>query len=116
MAQSRRRFTPKSPQLPFDARCYQALRDIPRGKVTTYQEIARALGSKAYRAVGNAMNRNPDAPFVPCHRVVRADGTIGGYAFGSKKKIALLTREGVSVKGSKISDLSAHFHRFSKHY
>lgn len=60
----------------------------------TYKEVAMAIGlPKAYRAVGNALNKNPFAPKVPCHRVIRSDGTIGGFASGTKKKIELLKRE-----------------------
>ena len=62
----------------------------------TYVEVARQAGSPgAARAVGNIMHNNPDTKQVPCHRVVRSDGTPGGYARGTKKKIALLRREGV---------------------
>ena len=78
---------------------------IPRGKVTTYKAIAEALGSKAYRAVGTALRKNPDVPRVPCHRVVKIDGSVGNYA-GSKdnrKKIELLRKEGVEVRDGKIN-------------
>ncbi len=68
---------------------------IPRGKTMTYGEVARRAGRPgAARAVGNIMHNNPDTKKVPCHRVVRADGTPGGYAWGIKRKIALLRREG----------------------
>lgn len=60
---------------------------------------------KASRAVGNALNKNPYAPQVPCHRVVRSDGAIGGFASGPKKKIALLTKEGVIVSHNKVAPL-----------
>lgn len=78
----------------FDRRCYALLKQIPRGKVTTYKLLAEALGTQAYRAVGNALSRNPDLVSVPCHRVVRSDGRVGGYAKGSDIKIALLQDEG----------------------
>lgn len=86
----------------FNERCYEVLRVVPRGKVTTYGAIARALGSRAFRAVGRAMNVNPYAPEVPCHRVVKSDGKIGGFASGSEKKIKMLQSEGVVVKDGKI--------------
>ena len=87
----------------FDERCYALLRQIPRGRVSSYREIAHALGTRAYRAVGNAMNRNPyDTDIYPCHRVVKSDGTIGGYAHGSEAKIRRLEEEGVAVKEGKI--------------
>ena len=86
----------------FNERCYQALKKVPRGKVTTYREIAKTLKSKAYRAVGNAMKKNPYAPKVPCHRVVKSDGSIGGFASGTKKKVQLLKKEGIEIKKGKI--------------
>jgi methylated-DNA-[protein]-cysteine S-methyltransferase len=89
----------------FDERCYALLSQIPKGKVTTYKEIAHALGTKAYRAVGNAMNKNPyDRETHPCHRVVKSDGTIGGYAAGSEAKVKRLTSEGFTVKEGKLID------------
>lgn len=67
---------------------------IPRGKTMTYKEVARRAGNaEAARAVRNIMNKNRN-PKVPCHRVVRSDGDIGGYAWGRKKKIMILKREG----------------------
>lgn len=87
----------------FSERCYSLLRKVPKGKVTTYKEIARALHSKAYRAVGNAMNRNPyNSKIVPCHRVVNSDGSVGGFASGQKNKIKMLRAEGVEIKNNKI--------------
>lgn len=87
----------------FNEHCYQILRKVPEGNVTTYKEIAKALHSKAYRAVGNAMNRNPYAPEVPCHRVVKNDGSVGGFASGTKKKIQMLKKEGVIIEKGKIN-------------
>jgi len=81
---------------------------IPVGKVTTYGLLAKRLNSKAYRAVGNACRRNPYAPRVPCHRVVRSDGTVGGFSGETsgenvRKKTQMLRREGVQVaKNGKI--------------
>ncbi|MEM7578088.1 MAG: MGMT family protein [Planctomycetota bacterium] len=95
----------------FTQRCYALCRTIPRGRVTTYGEMARALGSpQASRAVGNAMRTNPDAPRTPCHRVVGSDGKLTGYAFGLDKKSALLEAEGVPVVNDR-ADLSK-LHRF----
>ncbi len=90
----------------FTERCYKLLRKVPKGKVTTYKDIAHTLGSRAYRAVGTAMNKNPYAPNVPCHRVVNADGKIGGFAHGVKKKIELLNNEGIQIKEGKVVDFS----------
>jgi len=89
----------------FNQRCYEILKKVPKVRVTTYKAIANALGTKAYRAVGNAMNKNPDAPQVPCHRVVGVDGSLTGYAFGLDKKIEILKAEGVEVKNNKIVNL-----------
>lgn len=96
----------------FNERCYSLLKTVPEGKVTTYKAIAHALGTKAYRAVGQAMNKNPYAPTVPCHRVVGSDGTLTGYAFGLKKKRTILTAEGVVLLKDKV-DLGAYGHLFS---
>lgn len=96
----------------FNERCYELLRTIPRGKVTTYKLLAEALGTKAYRAVGNAMAKNPDLITVPCHRVIKSDGTIGGYAKGREKKIVLLQEEGVCIIGEKVAPLEAYLFRF----
>jgi methylated-DNA-[protein]-cysteine S-methyltransferase len=80
----------------FQKRVYNILRRVPRGRVTSYQEIAKALGNKNLaRAVGNALNKNPFAPRVPCHRVINSDGTLGGYASGARRKKKLLLAERV---------------------
>lgn len=66
---------------------------IPRGKVKTYQEVAELAGRpKAYRAVGNILNKNYN-PKIPCHRVIKSDGKIGGYNRGLGKKLFLLKKE-----------------------
>ena len=95
-------------KLSFNERCYKALKKVPKGKVTTYGALARAINSKAYRAVGNAMNKNPYAPKVPCHRVIKSDGTIGGFASGTKKKIKMLKKEGVEIKKGKQKHKGSH--------
>ncbi|MEK7174621.1 MAG: MGMT family protein [Patescibacteria group bacterium] len=82
----------------FAEKVWAATRRVPRGKVATYKDIARAIGApSAARAVGNALNKNPDTRRTPCHRVVRSDGSAGGYASGAKKKIARLRSEGVRI-------------------
>lgn len=79
----------------FQKRCWKALTRIPYGKTKTYAEIAQAVGRpKASRAVGQANHSNPLAIVVPCHRVVQADGSLGGYGGGLDKKVALLRLEG----------------------
>ncbi len=83
---------------PFRARVHAVCRKIPRGRVATYQELARALNRpSAGRSVGNALHRNPFAPAVPCHRVVRSDGHLGGFARGPAAKARLLRAEGISI-------------------
>ncbi len=78
----------------FQEQVYKIVKKIPKGKVMTYKEVAKAIGRlKAYRAVGNALHRNID-PKIPCHRVIRSDGKIGGYRNGAKKKTELLKKEG----------------------
>jgi methylated-DNA-[protein]-cysteine S-methyltransferase len=96
----------------FNERCYARLCKVPKGQVTTYNDLARAIGSHAYRAVGQAMNKNPYAPDVPCHRVVAAQGKIGGFASGTKAKILLLKKEGVYVKKGKIENFKKINYRF----
>jgi len=86
----------------FDERCYDVLRKVPKGKVTTYGAIAKALKSKGYRAVGNAMNKNPYSPEVACHRVVGSNGRMTGFATGVDKKIKMLRKEGVEVVNGKV--------------
>jgi methylated-DNA-[protein]-cysteine S-methyltransferase len=87
----------------FSGRCYEILKKVPKGKVTTYKEIGRALHSRAYQAVGSAMKRNPYATIVPCHRVVRSDGDVGGFASGVNNKIKILKKEGIEIKNKKIN-------------
>lgn len=87
----------------FQLAVWKACAKIPRGKVATYSEIAKAIGKpKAVRAVGNALNKNPHAPRVPCHRVIKSDGSVGGFAHGTEKKIKMLKKEGVKIKNGKI--------------
>jgi len=93
----------RSFEMTFNESCYALLKRVPKGKVTTYKALASALGTKAYRAVGNAMNKNPSAPIVPCHRVINANGALGGYAYGLKKKILLLESEGIKIQNNKIN-------------
>ncbi len=102
----------------FNERIYALLRKVPKGKVTTYKALAEALGTKAYRAVGQAMRCNPYAPEVPCHRCVASDGSIGGFS-GKwnpksrevKRKINILRKEGVKIRNNKI-DLNENIFRF----
>lgn len=101
----------------FSDKVYSLCKKIPKGKVSTYKEIAIALHTKAYRAVGQALRRNPYAPVVPCHRVVASDGSLGGFGGETKgrniqKKIRLLEKEGIRIKANRIQQFDRHLHRF----
>ncbi|MCL2652510.1 MAG: methylated-DNA--[protein]-cysteine S-methyltransferase [Propionibacteriaceae bacterium] len=86
------------PEQSFHADCRRQLRAIPRGHTITYSELAlRAGNATAVRAAATACAKNPTALFVPCHRVVRADGDLGGYLYGLDLKARLLVREGVRL-------------------
>lgn len=82
----------------FEKDVYRAVFDIPRGEVRSYKWVAKKIGRPtAYRAVGNALNKNLYPGAIPCHRVVKSDGSIGGYAKGVKLKRRLLKLEGVDA-------------------
>lgn len=89
----------------FQKRVYEVTSRIPIGSVTTYGTIARILGdSSLARAVGNALNKNPfPSEKVPCHRVILSDGKVGGFASGTKSKIAMLEREGIEVVDGRVN-------------
>lgn len=98
----------------FNERCYEILRKVPKGKVTTYKAIAKKLNSKAHRQVGRAMNKNPHSFFnhgnVPCHRVIGSNGKLVGFAHGLKKKAEMLRREGIEIKNGKVDLEKYEFH------
>ena len=84
----------------FQLKVWNYLKKIPRGKVKTYSEVAKSIGKPlAVRAVANAIGKNPLAPQIPCHRVVRSDGSLGGYSGkgGIKTKRLLLKKEGITL-------------------
>jgi AraC family transcriptional regulator of adaptative response/methylated-DNA-[protein]-cysteine methyltransferase len=84
---------------PFQIKVWQATAAIPVGQTRTYQEIAKAIGHpSAWRAVANTLAHNAIAYFIPCHRVIRSDGRLGGYAWGIEKKRLLLYSEGALPK------------------
>lgn len=86
----------------FKEKVFVITKKIPKGKVSTYKEIARAIKNpKACRAVGNALNKNVNKS-VPCYRVIKSDGSVGGFRWGSKEKIKKLKREGVKVRNGKV--------------
>ena len=84
----------------FQVKVWVYLRKIPLGSVKTYSQVAKAIGKPhAVRAVANAVGKNPYAPKIPCHRVIRSDGTLGGYSGrgGIKQKLKLLRSEKVVI-------------------
>ena len=84
----------------FQVKVWIYLRKIPRGRVKTYSQVAKAIGKPlAVRAVANAIGKNPYAPKIPCHRVIRSDGSLGGYSGkgGVKNKRFLLQKEGITL-------------------
>ena len=110
---------------PLQNKTYTLLKTVPSGRVTTYKALAEALGTRAYRAIGQFMRTNPysyqtcpeQSRRVPCHRVGAADGTIGGFkgkVAGEtiQEKIALLTSEGVRVSKGKIQNFSSTLYTF----
>jgi len=99
----------------FYEKVYKVCKEVPKGKVTTYKALAEKLGSKAYRAVGTAMNKNPNGilrctgkDMVPCHRVINSNGLVRQFASGQKNKIKLLKSEGVIVTKNKTIDLKKY--------
>ena len=86
---------------------------IPKGKVTTYKEIARQLNTKAYRAVGTALSKNKEPKKYFCHRVVESSGDVGGYAFGGKRgKIKMLKKEGINIQNCRVKDMEKFLYKF----
>jgi methylated-DNA-[protein]-cysteine S-methyltransferase len=98
----------------FQDKVLLLVKKIPKGKITTYKEIGKALKRRGqvYRAVGRALHDNKTPIIIPCHRVVSSDSLLGGYSRGIKKKIALLKKEGISVKNNKIIDFEKKLFRF----
>jgi methylated-DNA-[protein]-cysteine S-methyltransferase len=97
----------------FQSRVLKLVSTIPRGNVTTYRELARALGSpRAYRAVANALAKNPHPVKIPCHRVVRSDSKLGGYKLGTRRKMKLLLEEGIKIEKSRV-DFTNHIFKLA---
>ena len=96
----------------FNEKVYNLCRKIPEGKISTYKGVAHALNSKAYRAVGNALNKNPYAPEVPCHRIVGSSGNLVGFASGLRNKARLLRKEGIEIKNNKVLNFEDVLYKF----
>ncbi len=110
------------PSKSFTQKIYELAKKIPKGKVTTYKILAEAAGTKAYRAVGQAMRQNPHSPIVPCHRVVNSNESIGGFSGKInpnsnevKRKIRMLRKEGIKIKNNKIN-LEKYLFKFQVWY
>ena len=89
----------------FTGRVLSLTSRVPRGRITTYGEIARSLGNIGLsRAVGNALNKNPDPVRIPCHRVIRSNGDVGGFNRGVVEKIRLLRGEGIVIEQGRVRD------------
>lgn len=96
---------------------YKLILQIPRGKITTYREIAKALGDKKLaRVVGNAIANNPYPLIVPCHRVVHSNGNIFGFGLGNEIKIKLLREEGVAIENNKVDLKKFLFKNFKTNF
>lgn len=97
----------------LDKKIYKKLLEVPEGKITTYGELAKAVGIKnGQRAVGRIMKKNPYPVIIPCHRVVKSDGKVGGYAYGQEVKINMLSKEGIKIREDKILDWENTVYRF----
>lgn len=99
----------------FNEKCYEILRKVPKGKVTTYKALAEKLNSRAYRYIGRLMNKNPHGFVgggdIPCHRVIGSDGSLVGFAHGLRKKSEMLKKEGVEVTHGRV-DLKKYGFKF----
>lgn len=86
----------------FQKKIYKIVAKIPQGQTRTYKQVAEDLGIKAYQAIGQALKKNPDPENIPCHRVIKSNGEVGGY-FGKnnqiskEKKLKLLRTEGIKI-------------------
>jgi len=94
----------------FNQKVWDLTKRIPKGKVTTYKEIANRLKTKAYRAVGRALKQNKKPIIIPCHRVIKSDGSLGGYKgrLNNKEKISLLRKEGIKIKKNKVENFKEY--------
>ena len=97
----------------LEDKVYKKLLEVPPGKIITYGELAKAVGLKnGQRKIGQIMKNNPFPIIIPCHRVVKSDGTVGGYAYGTERKKHMLSKEGLEINNNKISDFKNNLFRF----
>ncbi|MEK6835942.1 MAG: MGMT family protein [Nanoarchaeota archaeon] len=95
----------------FNEKVYNLCKKIPKGKISTYKILANKLIMKAYRAVGQALNKNPYKN-VPCHRVIGNNAHLTGFATGLKNKAKLLEKEGIKIKNNKVLDFKDILYNF----
>jgi len=96
----------------FENKLQKLLIQIPKGKVVTYKGLAHAMGTRGYRFVGQLLHKNPRPNKYPCYKIVKSDGSLGGYAKGADEKIRRLKRDGVEVKNNKIVDFKNVLYKF----
>ena len=97
----------------LDKKIYIKLLQVPEGMVTSYLELANAVGLKnGQRVIGKIMNQNQYPVIIPCHRVVKSDGNVGGYAYGENVKTNMLSKEGLEIKDGKIVDIKSKMYKF----
>ena len=97
----------------LEQKVYKKLLNVPKGQITTYGELAKAVGLKnGQRVIGSIMNKNPYPVLVPCHRVVMSTGKIGGYAYGEHVKMKMLSDEGIQIINGKIENFDKKLFRF----
>ncbi|MBT3374745.1 MAG: MGMT family protein [Lentisphaerae bacterium] len=104
---------------PFQARVYDALSRVPKGRVVTYKILGDAIGCECYQAIGQALRKNPFAPIVPCHRVIASDLSIGGFGGETSgeriaSKLSLLAEEGVPFENGRLADSDQLFHELAE--
>jgi methylated-DNA-[protein]-cysteine S-methyltransferase len=97
----------------LEHKVYKKLLDVPKGKITTYGDLGKAVGLKnGQRIIGKIMNKNPYPALVPCHRVVMSTGKIGGYSYGENVKTKMLSDEGIEIINGSIENFDKRLFRF----
>ena len=97
----------------LEHKVYKKLLDVPKGQITTYGDLGKAVGLKnGQRIIGKIMNKNPYPVLVPCHRVVMSTGKIGGYAYGEHVKTKMLNDEGIEIIDGSIENFSKKLFKF----
>ena len=87
---------------------------IPKGKVTTYKEVAHAMRTKGYRYIGQLLNKNPEPDKYPCYKVVQSNGDLGGFGLGCKDKIRRLKEDSIVIRNGKVVDFDSAFFKFTE--